>query len=100
MGESSPVIAPAKSTVTTPPKFNVVMHNDDYTTMEFVVDVLKNDFQHPHEHAMALMLKIHEQGRAIAGSYSREIAESKALKVIQKARAQGHPLRLTVEQGS
>ncbi len=87
--------APPK--VAEPPRFAVLLHNDDYTTMEFVVEVLTVDFSKPHEEAMGLMLKVHEEGKAVAGIYSFEIAESKIAKVTEKARGNGFPLKLTLE---
>ena len=83
--------------VAEPPKFAVLLHNDDYTTMEFVVEVLTNDFSKSSEEAMALMLKVHNEGKAVAGIYSFEIAEAKVAKVLDKARKGGFPLRLTME---
>ena len=80
-----------------PPRYAVILHNDDYTTMEFVVEVLTVDFSRPYQEAMDLMLKVHEQGKAVAGVYSHEIAESKVAKVTEKARANGFPLKLTLE---
>ena len=66
--------------------------------MEFVVEVLTVDFSKPHEEAMNLMLKVHSEGKAVAGVYSFEIAESKVKKVSDKARAASFPLKLTLEQ--
>jgi ATP-dependent Clp protease adaptor protein ClpS len=83
--------------VAEPPKFAVLLHNDDYTTMEFVVEILTNDFSKSSEEAMALMLKVHHQGKAVAGIYSCEIAETKIVKVQEKARKSGFPLMLTME---
>lgn len=83
--------------VAEPPKFAVLLHNDDYTTMEFVVEILTNDFSKSSEEAMALMLKVHHQGKAVAGVYSFEIAETKIVKVQEKARCAGYPLKLTME---
>lgn len=83
--------------VAEPPKFAVLLHNDDYTTMEFVVEVLTNDFSKSSDEAMALMLKVHHEGKAVAGLYSYEIAETKIAKVHEKARKSGFPLKLTME---
>jgi ATP-dependent Clp protease adaptor protein ClpS len=80
-----------------PKRYAVLLHNDDYTTMEFVVEVLTNDFSKPSEEAMALMLKVHEEGKAVAGIYSFEIAEAKVEKVTEKARRSGYPLKLSLE---
>ena len=84
--------------VAEPPKYAVLLHNDDYTTMEFVIEVLTTDFSKPSEVAMALMLKVHQEGKAIAGVYSFEIAETKIAVVTEKARKQGFPLKLTMEK--
>ena len=81
-----------------PPKYAVMLHNDDYTTMEFVVEVLVDDFRKSTEEAMAVMLKVHNEGKAVAGIYSFDIAETKVLKVTDKARRAGFPLKLTVER--
>lgn len=80
-----------------PPKYSVIMHNDDYTTMDFVIEVLIRFFGHTHERAMKIMLQIHEKGRGTAGTYSFEIAETKANQVMNLARDEGHPLRCTIE---
>ena len=61
------------------------------------MEVLTVDFSRPYQEAMDLMLKVHEQGKAVAGVYSHEIAESKVAKVTEKARANGFPLKLTLE---
>lgn len=87
----------AKPKIAEPPRYAVFLHNDDYTTMEFVVEVLTLDFSRPYQEAMGLMLKVHEEGKAVAGIYSFEIAESKVAKVTEKARANGFPLKLTLE---
>jgi ATP-dependent Clp protease adaptor protein ClpS len=83
--------------VAEPPRYAVFLHNDDYTTMDFVVEILTNDFSKPSEEAMGIMLKVHEEGKAVAGIYSFEVAESKIHKVTEKARRSGFPLKLTME---
>lgn len=80
-----------------PRKYHVIMHNDDETTMEFVVEVLITVFRKTNEEAEKTMLKIHHEGSAIVGTYHRDIAESKAEKVMKMARAQGFPLKLTTK---
>jgi ATP-dependent Clp protease adaptor protein ClpS len=80
-----------------PPKHAVVLHNDDYTTMEFVVEVLKKFFQKTEAEAMAIMLRVHEDGKGVAGIFSYEIAETKAVQVDFVARGRGYPLKCTVE---
>jgi ATP-dependent Clp protease adaptor protein ClpS len=81
----------------TPKLYKVIFHNDDYTTMEFVVMVLMQFFQKNETEATFIMLTVHRKGSAVAGVYTRDIAESKVQKVIQFAREQGMPLLLTAE---
>ena len=80
-----------------PRLFRVLLHNDDYTTMEFVVEVLKSVFHHPEHQAMRIMLHVHHSGVGLAGTYPREIAETKAEKATSLARAAEFPLLVTVE---
>jgi len=96
-GDGHIAVKISKPKVAEPPRYAVFLHNDDYTTMEFVVEVLTIDFSRPYQEAMGLMLKVHEEGKAVAGIYSFEIAESKVAKVTEKARASGFPLKLTLE---
>jgi ATP-dependent Clp protease adaptor protein ClpS len=83
--------------VTPPPNYNVVIHNDDYTTMDFVVLLLETVFRKSKSEALALMLKVHHEGKGIAGTYSYDIAQTKAQQGINLARNSGFPLELTVE---
>jgi ATP-dependent Clp protease adaptor protein ClpS len=80
-----------------PPHYAVVLHNDDYTTMEFVVEVLKRFFRKTEEEAVQVMLKVHQEGRGVAGVYSLEIAETKAAQAQQLAEERHFPLKCTVE---
>ncbi|HET8734911.1 MAG TPA: ATP-dependent Clp protease adaptor ClpS [Anaeromyxobacteraceae bacterium] len=80
-----------------PPLYKVLLHNDDYTTMEFVVHVLETVFGHPSPVAMKIMLSIHHRGVGIAGVYPHEIAETKANRVMELARKAEYPLLCTVE---
>lgn len=75
----------------------VIMHNDDFTTMEFVVMVLRTVFFKDQEAANNLMLKVHKEGQAIVGIYTLDIAMSKSQKAMRMAREQGFPFRLTWE---
>ncbi|MDY0220083.1 MAG: ATP-dependent Clp protease adaptor ClpS [Desulfobacterium sp.] len=81
-----------------PPMYRVILHNDDYTTMEFVVQVLVTVFGKSLEKASLIMLNIHNQGKDICGSYTREVAETKVNTVHHLAREQGFPLKSTMEK--
>ena len=78
-------------------RYQVVFHNDDYTTKWFVVHVLEQFFHMSEASAHAFMILVHTHGRGVAGVYSKDIAETKAEQVHQHAREYGMPLRLTVE---
>lgn len=80
-----------------PKMWKVVLHNDDYTTMEFVVWVLQTVFQKTQEEALSLMLAIHHTGRGVAGVFTRDVAETKASHVMELAEANGMPLLCTTE---
>ena len=81
-----------------PPQFSVVLHNDDFTTMEFVVMVLCVVFKKSEAEAEELMMRVHKNGQAVAGVYSYDIPMTKAQKATRMARENKFPLRLTVEQ--
>lgn len=81
-----------------PSMFNVILHNDDETTMEFVVFVLVTIFRKSNDDAETLMMKVHNEGSAVAGTYYKDIAESKKNKAVLLARQEGFPLQLTVEE--
>jgi ATP-dependent Clp protease adaptor protein ClpS len=83
-----------------PQLFKVLLHNDDYTSMDFVVDVLVNIFHKTHAQAEQIMLQIHEKDKAICGIYSFEIAQTKAHQVKQKAKKNEFPLLATIEEDS
>lgn len=80
-----------------PKHYQVIIHNDDFTTMEFVVMVLKSVFFLSDEAAETLMLQVHHAGKAVVGRYTYDLAVSKAKKATSLARENGYPLRLTVE---
>ena len=80
-----------------PKRYKVIIHNDDFTTMEFVVMVLEQVFLKREEEATALMLQVHHSDKAVVGIYTYDIALSKARKATALARDKGYPLRLTVE---
>lgn len=81
-----------------PPLYKVLLHNDDYTTMEFVVQILMVVFHKPLEEATRIMLNVHQQGVGVCGVYPFEVAETKVETVIRLARENGHPLRCTAEK--
>ncbi|NBX03042.1 MAG: ATP-dependent Clp protease adapter ClpS [Alphaproteobacteria bacterium] len=81
-----------------PPFFKVVLLNDDYTPMEFVVLVLKDVFRKPHEEAISTMLEIHHSGAGIGGVYTRDVAETKAELALTLARRAEYPLQCRVEK--
>jgi ATP-dependent Clp protease adaptor protein ClpS len=81
-----------------PPLYKVLLHNDDYTTMDFVVYVLINVFHRSENDAINIMLAVHQQGVGVAGVYTREIAETKINQVHNLARAQEYPLLCTMEE--
>ena len=80
-----------------PPLYKVIMLNDDYTPMEFVVETLEQFFGMDREKATRVMLTVHTQGRATCGLYSRDVAETKAAQVNQHARDNEHPLLCEIE---
>ena len=81
-----------------PKLFKVLLLNDDYTTMEFVVHVLESIFQKSPAEAYQIMMHVHVQGRGIAGVYPWEVAETKAEAVISEARGAGFPLKAVTEE--
>ncbi len=87
-----------KSDVRQPKRFRVVLHNDDYTTMEFVVWVLQTVFHHDETTATQIMLHVHKNGIGVAGVYPREVAEARVAKVDALARAHEYPLRTSMEE--
>jgi ATP-dependent Clp protease adaptor protein ClpS len=81
-----------------PTLFKVVLLNDDYTTMEFVVNVLEEIFQKSPAEAYQIMMQVHVNGRGIAGVYPWEVAETKAEQVVSRARDAGYPLKAVTEE--
>lgn len=84
--------------LTEPPLFKVLLHNDDYTTMEFVVRILKIVFNKDESEAMRIMLSVHESGSGVCGIYPGEIAETKVNLVHTLARREGYPLKSSMEE--
>jgi ATP-dependent Clp protease adaptor protein ClpS len=81
-----------------PKLYNVVLLNDDYTTMEFVMQVLETLFQKSPAEAFGIMMNVHRNGRGLAGVYTWEVAETKADKVAAEASEAGYPLRAIIEE--
>jgi ATP-dependent Clp protease adaptor protein ClpS len=97
-GETDTDVATEDRTRTQRPRrFRVLLHNDDFTTMEFVVDVLVRHFRHSITTATQIMLEVHMKGVGVAGIFTRDVAETKVAQVTASAREQGYPLRLTLE---
>lgn len=81
-----------------PKHYNVIIFNDDFTTMDFVVDVLMKIFSKSFEEAKALMLTVHNEGKAVAGTYGYDLAMSKAMVATQLAKINKFPLKFEVEE--
>lgn len=80
-----------------PSMYHVVLHNDDFTPMEFVSELVADVFHISYERAQTLAYEVHTQGQASCGVFTYEIAETKAVQVMGRARAEDHPLQATVE---
>lgn len=87
-----------KVTVSEPKRWKVLLLNDDTTPMEFVISLLIEVFRHNAATAEAVMLEVHESGSGVAGIYSFEIAEAKAVEATNLARGKGHPLQIKLEE--
>ncbi len=81
-----------------PKRYKVFLLNDDYTSMEFVIDILMTVFHKSHEQAENIMLDIHKKEKGLCGVYTHEIAETKIIQVHQKAKDNGFPLKAVMEQ--
>jgi ATP-dependent Clp protease adaptor protein ClpS len=87
-----------KLTVSEPKRWKVIVLNDDSTPMEFVIGVLIEIFKHTTDTAREIMLQVHEEGSGVAGLYSFEIAEAKAVEATNLSRTNNHPLQLKLEE--
>jgi len=92
------VVTERKRKVARPPLYKVLLHNDDYTTMEFVVQVLQEVFHKPHAEAVQIMLHVHRNGIGVAGVYPHEIAETKMSTVHALAKKLDYPLQCSLEE--
>lgn len=97
-GHREEILTRDKKELQEPPLYKVLLHNDDYTTMEFVVMVLETIFDKDISEATTIMLNIHHQGMGVAGIYSREIGETKVSEVHQTARKNQFPLKCSLEK--
>lgn len=96
-GDTS-VVTKTRPKTAKPPLYKVMLLNDDYTPMEFVVHVLQRFFGINHDQAMQIMLTVHRKGVAVVGVFSREIAETKVTQVMDYAQRNQHPLQCTMEK--
>ena len=96
-GDSDVALQEQKPKLKRPPMYKVVMLNDDYTPMPFVVDVLQMFFAMSLEKATRVMLQVHHEGKAVCGVFTRDIAETKAAQVNQYSRENQHPLLCEIE---
>lgn len=103
MGEYSPELeeeidSQIEDETDEPPMYKVLLHNDDYTTMDFVVEILILIFNKPPEEAVEIMLNVHRKGIGVCGVYTYEISETKVETVHALAREHGFPLKCTMEK--
>ncbi len=87
-----------KTEIMEPPRFKVLLHNDDYTSMDFVVYILEEIFQKSPPDAYRIMMHVHEHGVGECGIYTKEVAETKVTRVHARARQAGFPLRASMEK--
>lgn len=87
-----------KQDIQEPSMYNVIFHNDDYTPLDFVAAVLKRFFEKEVSEAFAFAEKVHKEGKGIAGIYTYDIASTKTVQTSLAAKAQGHPLKVTIEK--
>ena len=92
------ILTETKKKLEKPPMYKVLLHNDDFTTMEFVVFVLNSVFKRSEAESVVIMLKVHNEGVGVAGIYTFEVAKMKAEKAMNMARAREFPFLCTVEE--
>ncbi len=93
-------VATAKPKLKQPPKYKVILMNDDYTPMDFVVEILEQFFRMSRERATQVMLTVHTQGSAVCGVYTRDVAETRAEQVNRYSREHQHPLMCKVQKAT
>ncbi len=94
----STVISKNREDIKEPPMYKVLLHNDDYTTMEFVVELLMRVFHKTFEQATAIMLSVHKTGMGVCGVYTYEVAETKMAVTHELAKERGFPLKSSIEK--
>lgn len=94
---SGALVAPAKPKLKKPKMYKVYLLNDDYTTMDFVVMVLEHFFYKTRDEAVHIMMQIHQQGKGVCGSYTKDVAETKVQQVLEAAKENGHPLQCVMQ---
>ncbi len=92
------VVQEAKPKLEQPPLYKIILINDDYTPMEFVVDVLETFFNMTREQSVQVMLQVHTRGMGVCGTYTREVAEAKVIQVNEFSKHNQHPLLCTMEK--
>jgi len=95
--QNDQVVEKAPARAAPPPMYQVLLLNDDYTPMEFVVKILQKFFGKSHEEATRIMLQVHHEGRGVCGVYPRDVAATRIAQVSQYARARQHPLQCVME---
>jgi ATP-dependent Clp protease adaptor protein ClpS len=97
--ESESTTIESQQTKLVPPSmYNVLLHNDDYSPMDFVIDVLQRFFRLDHEAATEVMLNVHYKGVGVCGTFSAEVAETKVMQVTRYAKENQHPLKCSMEK--
>lgn len=96
--ENTSLLKAERSKIKPPKLYKVLLFNDEFTTMDFVIEVLQTFFSMNRERAIQLMLKVHHEGLAICGIYTKDIAETKVEQVSAFAKQHGHPLRCELEE--
>ena len=97
-GGTGLVVEEAKPKLKKPPMYKVVMLNDDYTPMDFVIMILEKLFRLDHEKAIQIMLNVHQKGKGVCGVFPHEVAQTKVALVMEYARQNEHPLQCTMEE--
>lgn len=97
-GTKGGVLEKPKPETRKPPLYRVILHNDDYTTMQFVVEILESIFHKSPAESHRIMMNVHRSGRGVCGLYPYEIAETKVALVHDRARQEGFPLRASLEE--